>query len=146
MSKKEIKYFHPSGRNTLPNGIYYQKGNFIGECRENSKKFVLKEGVVPGQRYRGGVMVFCSDIVDGSLIERFGYTVGHAFRGKYLGQNGKLYDEKSFTIEITGVSSRDLLRIAEQLSAAFGREAVLVKDLNKDKIYLAEAGTGFRIS
>lgn len=139
MSKKEIKYFHPSGRDTLPNGIYYQKGNFIGECIKNSKKFTLTDSVVPGQRYLGGVVVFPNGNIDGSMIERIGNTAGHAFRGKYLAQNGKLYDEKSYTVVINGISSRDLLRIAEQLSAAFDQEAVLVKDMNKNKIYLVES-------
>jgi hypothetical protein len=73
------------------------------------------------------------------MIERIGNTAGHAFRGKYLAQNGKLYDEKSYTVVINGISSRDLLRIAEQLSAAFDQEAVLVKDMNKNKIYLVES-------
>lgn len=30
----EVKYFHPSGTK-IPNGIQYQRGGFLNECRAN---------------------------------------------------------------------------------------------------------------
>ena len=65
-------------------------------------------------------------------------SVGHAFRGKYQGDDGKLYDENSVTFEINGISSESLLKLAEIVAKFFGQETVLVKDLNKNKIYLAD--------
>ena len=35
----EIKYFSPSGRKNVPNGHIMQKGGFIKECIDNSRKF-----------------------------------------------------------------------------------------------------------
>ena len=36
----EVKYFSQDGRG-LPNGIGFQRGNFIKECAENASSFVL---------------------------------------------------------------------------------------------------------
>ena len=68
----------------------------------------------------------------------YAYSVGHAFRGKYQGYDGKLYDEKSVTFEINGISSESLLKLAELVAKFFNQETVLVKDLNNNKIYLAD--------
>lgn len=67
------------------------------------------------------------------------YSVGHAFRGKYQTDDGKLYDENSVTFEINGISSGSLLKLAELVAKSFAKETVLVKDLNNNKIYLADA-------
>jgi hypothetical protein len=50
-----------------------------------------------------------------------------------------MFNEKSLCIEVNGLSSRSLLRLAEYLSDSFRQETVLVKDLNNNKIYLADA-------
>jgi len=67
------------------------------------------------------------------------YSVGNFFHGKYVGDNGEMFNEKSLCIEVNGLSSRSLLRLAEYLSDSFRQETVLVKDLNNNKIYLADA-------
>lgn len=66
------------------------------------------------------------------------YSVGRFFSGKYVGDSGEMYDEKSLSVEVNGLSSRSLLRFAEILADAFMQETVLVKDLNTGKIYLAD--------
>ena len=66
------------------------------------------------------------------------YSVGNFFKGKYVGDNGEMYNEKSLAIEINGISSRHLLEFAEMLAKDFMQETVLVKDLNLNKIYLAD--------
>ena len=50
-----------------------------------------------------------------------------------------MYSDKSVALEVDGLSSASLLRLAEILATAFQQETVLVKDLNKNKIYLADA-------
>jgi len=65
------------------------------------------------------------------------YSIGNAFKGRYMGEDGEQYDERSTTIEIGGLSSKGLLRLAEMLARTFHQETVLVKDLNNLKIYLA---------
>lgn len=69
----------------------------------------------------------------------YAYSVGHAFRGKYQTDDGKLYDENSVTFEINCISSESLLKLAELVAKSFAKEMVLVKDLNNNKIYLADA-------
>lgn len=66
------------------------------------------------------------------------YSVGHAFRGKYQTDDGRLYDENSVTFEINGISSESLLKLAELVAKSFAQEIVLVKELNNNKIYLAD--------
>lgn len=67
-----------------------------------------------------------------------GYSVGNAFRGSYVGDKGERYNEKSFTIEIDGLSTKGILRLAEMIAKEFQQESVLVKDLNENKIYYAD--------
>ena len=72
--------------------------------------------------------------------ERIGaYSVGNFFKGKYVGDNGEMYNDKSLSVEINGISSRNLLSFAELLAKEFMQETVLVKDLNMNKIYLADS-------
>ena len=67
------------------------------------------------------------------------YSVGNFFKGKYVGDNGEMYNERSLSIEINGLSSESLLKVAEMIAQEFMQETVLVKDLNKNKIYTADS-------
>lgn len=74
---------------------------------------------------------------DGEYIGAF--SVGNFFKGRYVGDNGKIYDEKSISVEINGLSSKGLFELAEKLCTEFQQETVLVKDFNTNKIYLVDA-------
>ena len=83
-----------------------------------------------------------------NLINRFNekedeyigaYSVGNFFHGKYVGDNGEMFNEKSLSIEINGLSSKSLVRLAEDIADEFKQETVLVKDLNKNKIFLVDS-------
>ena len=67
------------------------------------------------------------------------YSLGNFFKGKYVGDNGEMFNDKSLCLEINGLSSKSLLKLAEMISDRFRQETVLVKDLNKNKIYLADS-------
>ena len=67
-----------------------------------------------------------------------GYTFGKGFSGHYVSKSGKIFDEKSLTLEIIGISSQDLIELAETLAWAFFQETVLVKDYNNGKVYLVD--------
>ena len=67
------------------------------------------------------------------------YSVGNFFKGKYVGDNGEMYNERSLAIEINGLSSKSLLKVAEMIAQEFMQETVLVKDLNRNKIYPADS-------
>ena len=176
-SFKEIKYFSPDG-STMPNGIGFQRGNFLRECKINREAFELDEAIHNNQYglsdYRGGVIVFSTDVnavaldknklsnkvkqilatlnqrlntskISHNVINSFNkyndefigaYSIGNAFKGKYVGDNGEAYNERSTTIEVNGLSSQGLLRLAEMIARVFHQETVLVKDFNNMKFFL----------
>lgn len=182
---REVKYFSKNGK-TMPNGIGYQRGNFIKECKDNKNAFILNEDVHSNQygltNYRGGIIVFSTDVnavsldknklknkikqIIATFSQRFNtggimhkvvnsfnkhnesedyigaYSIGNSFQGKYVGDNGEEYNERSTTVEINGLSSEGLLRLAEMIARIFHQETVLVKDLNQNKIYLANGLRG----
>ena len=67
------------------------------------------------------------------------YSVGRFFHGRYISDSGQKFDEKSICLEINGISSKTLLKMAEMICVEFKQETVLVKDLNNNKIYTADA-------
>ena len=67
------------------------------------------------------------------------YSVGNYFKGRYVGDNGEMYNERSLAIEINGLSSESLLKVAEMIAQKCMQKTVLVKDLNKNKIYTADS-------
>lgn len=69
----------------------------------------------------------------------YNYTVGKFFKGRYLSDDNHTFDETSTSIEVNGLSSSGLLLLAEFIAKSFKQETVLVKDFNKDKIYLADS-------
>ena len=149
---KEIKYFSRDGQ-TIPNGIGFQRGNFIKECADNANSFALTEKVFCGQklqnRERGGVIVFpassdarldrdkiCLWLATLSQGVIGAYAIGNAFGGGYIDGNNELYDERSITIEFGGLASKDLLHFAKRLAKELHQNSILVKDLNDNKIYI----------
>ena len=64
------------------------------------------------------------------------WTVGHYLDGRYKAKNGKNFGENSLSLEIIGITSKQLQKIAEDICNAFDQETVLVKDFIKNKIYL----------
>lgn len=64
------------------------------------------------------------------------FSIGNFFSGRYIGDNGKMFDESSLSIEINGISSNGLIYLAEEIASEFQQETVLVKDLNINKIFL----------
>ena len=68
-----------------------------------------------------------------------GYSLGNFFTGRFKSsKTGKVYDEKSLSIEIIGINSRQLLLLATEIAKEFKQESVLVKDHESGKIYLAD--------
>lgn len=148
----EVKYFHPSGK-SLPNGHSIQRGGFLHECRMNKMAYTLEGSLHPVQGglegYRGGVITFATDVNAAQFSKDFiankvrqllatdAFYVGNFFRGRYVGDNDKVYDEKSISIEINGLSSKSLLSLAEMICKDFVQKTVLVNDLNTDRIFEA---------
>ena len=66
------------------------------------------------------------------------FSLGHFFKGKYVTDTG-IYNDKSTSIEIGGIPSEMLLFFAIALCKEFKQDTVLVKDFNKDKIFLVDS-------
>lgn len=153
---REVKYFHPSGR-SLPNGSNIQRGGFLNECRQNRSAYTLDEAVYGEQhgsaKFKGGVVTFPADANAGqtsseTLAEAIGlfidsveeligaYSVGNFFHGGYVGDNGEVYDGRSVSVEVNGLGSKSLVKLAGHIAQLLRQETVLVKDLNTEKILL----------
>ena len=65
-----------------------------------------------------------------------GWTIGNFYKGRYTSDAGKKMDEKSTTIELLGIESEELVDIATDICKTFGQETVLLKDYNKNKIFV----------
>jgi len=70
--------------------------------------------------------------------EVYGVTIGNFVKGRYKAKDGSLYDETSLSIEIIGISSDVLNKVAEELAKEFKQETVLVKNYDENKIYLVK--------
>lgn len=66
------------------------------------------------------------------------YSIGHFFKGRYVGDSGEMFNEKSVSVEVNGLSSKSLVRLAEYIAETFRQETVLVKDMNSNKIFLVD--------
>ena len=144
---KEIKYFSRDGRN-VPNGVGFQRGNFIKECIDNASNFVLSEALRGEQNrssgYFGGVIILPANtnnnLNDDAITQSIAtisqaYAVGNVFRGRYIGVYDEIYDKNSITIEVNGLSRGGLYRFTTSVARALHQKALIVKDLNSNKIY-----------
>lgn len=66
--------------------------------------------------------------------ELVGWTVGHFLDGRYTAKNGQSFGEDSLSVEIVGIDSDTLIKVATELCREFKQESVLVKDYNNGKI------------
>lgn len=151
MKLTEIKYLHPSGAD-LPNGSHYQKGGFLYECRKNANRFVTDGSISERQcgmgKHRGGIIVFpitenterLANHVkqfDGESLRA--YSLGNFFKGKYVGSHGEQFGASSICLYVKGLSSKLLQRLAENIANGLSHRAILLKDFNNGKIYLADS-------
>lgn len=94
----------------------------------------------------GGIVVFSTEANVAQLFElKFnnydlaGWTIGHYFNGRYTAKDGNIYDENSLSLELIGISTDTLLKIAEEICKDFQLESVLVKDYPSDRIIFVKA-------
>lgn len=70
--------------------------------------------------------------------ELIGWTVGNYLNGRYTAKDGTCYGEKSLSVEIIGVDTDTMIKIAEQLCTAFKQESVLLKDYSSNRILFVD--------
>ena len=67
--------------------------------------------------------------------ELVGWTIGKGLSGRYTAKNGKAFGENSLSLDLVGIPTDKLLKIATELCNLFNQESVLVKDYNTQKVY-----------
>ena len=70
--------------------------------------------------------------------EVYGVTIGNFVKGRYKSDSGNLFDESSLSVEIIGITTEVLNKVAESLAKSFQQETVLVKDYTSNRIYLVK--------
>ena len=109
-----------------------EKGGIIVFSREMDSAFLSEDRLVNWVRQRFSTFKYkdSSEVaVDKGVQEHVhaGWTVGHFFKGNYIGGNGEAYSEDSVSVEIIGVADDALIKTAEELCRVFTGETVLVK-------------------
>ncbi len=86
---------------------------------------------------------FAKQLYSSSLLYNFTqkhkgteYFFGRGFLGKFPSYTNYFFDKNSLTLEISRVTSEDLIKLAEDIADIFFQEILVVKDYNNDKIYL----------
>jgi hypothetical protein len=68
-----------------------------------------------------------------------GWTVTKGLHGKYLDRKtGVVFDEKSLSVELIGITTDVLLDVAEKLCDDFKQQGVLVKSYENDGIWFID--------
>lgn len=67
-----------------------------------------------------------------------GWTIGNYFDGRYKAKNGKFYGEDSLSLEIIGVDTDTLVKIATDICKEFKQELVLVKDYSTNSVMFVD--------
>jgi len=63
-------------------------------------------------------------------------ALGKFFKGRYISNNNKIFDENSISIKLNGISSKTLLSVMKLICIEL-RQEIIAKDLNNNNIYLA---------
>lgn len=69
----------------------------------------------------------------------YAWSIGNFFKGRYKDRNGKVFDETSISIQILGIDSKTLCKVAEGICDTFRQECVMVLDFDGNKVYFIDA-------
>lgn len=138
--------------------VSLNQSTFTNSNIEKTERFfsekVSAEQLISSQN-RGGIIVFPAKFNAGSssdlvftenikaLILNSGFknsvafSTGNFFKGKYLNKENN-YNEQSLAIELLGLKSDSLLKLAANLAKAYSQQCLMIKDLNANKFYVIE--------
>lgn len=129
----EIKYCAFSGKAYMYSAIKTDGRPIFATNNEESSV-----GEVPDDT-KGGIIIFpqsddvqlSADKLADWIKERFstsaGWSVGNFMNGRHYRKNGKVYSEKSLSVEITRITDEALIETGEELCRAFNQDDVLIK-------------------
>ena len=76
-----------------------------------------------------------TEVLAGELRET-GWTIGLFGYGRFVAKDGTVYDERSTVVQIAGITTKELKKIALSLAEYLNQTAVLVFDDNTNKTFL----------
>lgn len=77
--------------------------------------------------------------IENTIMKKHGISnisIGNFFKGKYKAKSEQIFDEKSMSVEIIGITESVLNEVARDLCLEFDQETVLVKNNINGSIYL----------
>ena len=77
--------------------------------------------------------------VKDAIEHEVGFSLGNFFVGKYVDNQGNVFNEKSISLDIKGIDSEELEKLAGEVCEEFNQNSVLVEDRNKNSAYLYNA-------
>ncbi len=87
-----------------------------------------------------------SDIIEEQATKEgidTGWTIGKLGHGRYVDKkNDVKFDERSYTIDISGVDIPFIEKVALEIMKAFKQDSVLIKDNSSGSVYLFDASEG----
>lgn len=67
------------------------------------------------------------------------WTIGQYFIGSYTGNDGKTYNETSYSLNVIGIDRKELFKLAQEIREYLNQESVLVQDAKTQQIYFVTA-------
>ena len=133
--------------NSIKGNAYSSSRHLLNAVKFNEGKMIAESELI-SDRKKSGIIVFSEEagtiesekIIDiiAKYKELTGWTAGYYLSGKYNSKNGKCYSEKSLSVEIIGIDTDTMIKIAEQLCIMFKQESVLLKDCSNNRIMIIE--------
>jgi len=100
--------------------------NAEGFSKSKVKNFIIKKWKTLSNRLMKNKKL--TKIITSKFEKDIGaFSIGNFFKGRYI-SGGKTFDEKSTSIEILGIPSKILIRLATEIAREFNQETVLLKD------------------
>jgi hypothetical protein len=86
-------------------------------------------------RIEAYVPTLINEVLDKEL-QKAGWTIGRFGHGRFVADDGTVFNDRSTVIQIAGISSEKLKEIAMQLAIYFNQNSVMVFDDNTGKSFL----------
>ncbi len=146
-TKDITKCFHPEGK-TGYQGMWAMPA-WLDKVRKNVQAF---KPSYDSDKPSGGMIVFAErqnippslllDCVKTYNKDSQNHTIGKGFLGQYLTVYNSNFNFNSLTLEIAGIDTQALIKLAEDLAWNLLQNCLLIKDYNNGKVYLTESQPG----
>ena len=143
-TKDITKCFHPEGK-TGYQGMWAMPA-WLDKVRKNVQAF---KPSYDSDKPSGGMIVFAEeqnipprlllDCVKTYSKDCQNHIIGKGFLGQYPTVYNNNFNSNSLTLEIAGIDTQALIKLAEDLAWNLLQDCLLIKDYNNGKVYLTES-------